>query len=153
MAAIDNTLKVSDAQARTNPTSTGTVSTNVLDLEQNSAAATLLTDDQLVGYMNVVITAVSYSSGGTEGISLQVRNGDNSDGTTGAEIIGQQDVPLAGVVAGAKFSVPFRRDVAERYVASWLAAKSTTYTGTITVDVDFSDQPISENESLQKVPA
>lgn len=149
----DNNLLMSDAQARTNPTSTGTVSTNVCDLEQNSGAVTLITDDQLCGYMNVILTAVSYTSGGTEGITLQVRNGDNSDCTTGAEIIGQQDVPLTGVVAGAKFSVPFRRDVAERYLGSWVAAKSTTYTGTITVDAWFDNQPISENESLQKVPS
>lgn len=147
----DTPLNISDAQARTNSSSTGTVSTNVLDLEQDSDANVLITDEQVEGFMNVVITAVSYTSGGTEGISLQVRNGDNSNCTTGAEIIGQLDVPLAEVVAGAKFSVPFKRDVCERYLGGWLAAKSTTYTGTITVDVDFASNPISPNESLQKV--
>ncbi len=147
----DNNLLLSNAQARTNPTSTGTVSANVLDLEQSSGAVVILTDDQLAGFMNVVLTAVAFTSGGTEGIVLQVRNGDNSDGTTGAEIIGEVDVPLASVVAGAKFSVPFNRDIAERYVAGWIAAKSTTYTGTITVDAELSDQRISENETIQKV--
>lgn len=147
----DSSLLLSDAQARTNPTSTGTVSTNVLDMEQDSDSNTLITDDQLEGYMNVILTAVSYTSGGTEGITLQVRNGDNSDCATGAEIIGCLDVPLTKVVAGAKFSVPFKCQVGERYVGGWLAAKSTTYTGTITVDAELSDQPISENESIQKV--
>lgn len=147
----DTPLNVSNAQVLTNLDSTGVRSTHVMDMEQDSGSNVLLTDDQLVGYMNVVITAISYTSGGTEGISLLVRNGDNSDGTTGAENIGSQDVPLAKVVAGAKFSVPFKRDIGERYLAGWAAAKSTTYTGTITVDIDFSDQPISENESIQKV--
>lgn len=147
----DSPLLLSNAQARVNPDSTGTVSSNVLDLEQTSAAVVILTDDQIEGFMNVVLTAVALTSGGTEGISLQVRNADNSNLATGAEIIGQQDVPLADVVAGAKFSVPFKRDKAERYAGGWLAAKSTTYTGTITVDAEFSDQPIGENESLQKV--
>lgn len=149
----DNTLLLSDAQARVNPDSTGTVSSNVLDLEQSSGAVVILTDDQLVGYMNVVLTAVAFTSGGTEGMSLQVRNADNSNLATGAEIVGQLDVPLADIVAGKKFSVPFRRDVAERYAGGWLAAKSTTYTGTITVDAEFSDQPIGENELIQKTAA
>lgn len=147
----DNTLLLANGQSRTNPDSTGTVSTNVLDLEQDSGSNVILTDEQIQGYMNVTVTSATYTSGGTEGISLQVRNGDNSDGTTGAEIVGQQDIPLAKFVTGAKFSVPFRRDVSERYIAGWLAAKSTTYTGVIVVDMELSDQPISENESLQKV--
>lgn len=147
----DKTLLLSDAQARVNPDSTGTVSSNVPDLEQDSGANVILTDDQIEGFMNVVLTAVAFTSGGDEGISLQVRNADNSNLSTGAEIIGQLDVPLADIVAGKKFSVPFRRDVAERYAGGWLAAKSTTYTGTITVDAEFSDQPNTENESLQKV--
>lgn len=147
----DSPLLLANGQSRTNPTSTGTVSSNVLDLEQDSGSNVILTDDQVEGYMNVVLTSVTFTSGGTEGISLQVRNGDNSDGTTGAEIIGNLDVPLADVVAGKRFSVPFRRDVAERYIAGWLAAKSTTYTGVIVVDMELSDQPIGENESIQKV--
>jgi len=147
----DSLLLLSDAQARTNPDSTGTVSTNVLDLEQDASSNVLITDDQVQGFMNVVLTAVSFSSGGTEGITLQVRNGDNSDCATSAEVIGSLDVPLANVVAGAKFSVPFRRDVCERYLGGWLMAKSTTYTGTITVDAEIQSGPISENESLQKV--
>lgn len=149
----DKDLLVSDAQARTNPDLTGTVSETVLDLEQSSKSVAILTDDQLVGFMNVILTAVSFTSGGTEGISLQVRNADNSNLSTGAEIIGQLDVPLADILAGAKFNVPFNRAKAERYLGGWLAAKSTTYTGTITVDMWFDNEPISENESLQKVPA
>ena len=147
----DTSLLLSNAQARTNPTSTGTVSSNVLDLEQTSGSVVILTDDQLEGYMNVVLTAVALSSGGTEGMTLEVRNADNSDLATSAEVIGVQDVPLAEIVAGAKFSVPFKRDIAERYVGGWLRAKSTTYTGTITVDAEFSDKPISPNDSLQKL--
>ena len=147
----DTPLNLSDAQVFTNPDSTGAVSDDVIDLEQDSAANVILTDDQLAGFLNVILTAVALSSGGTEGIVLEVRNADNSDGATGAEVIGAREVPLADVVAGKKFAVPFRRDIAERYVAGWLRAKSTTYTGTITIDADLADLPISDNEVLQKV--
>jgi hypothetical protein len=147
----DNVLLLSNAQSRTNPTSTGTVTSNVLDMEQDSSSNVLLTNDQVEGFMNVVVTSATLSSGGTEGISLQVRNGDNSDLTTGAEIIGNLDVILTEFITGAKFSVPFKRDIAERYLGGWLAAKSTTYTGTIIVDAEFSDKPWSPNETIQKV--
>lgn len=147
----DAPLVLSNAQSRTNPNSTGTVSANVLDMEQDSAANVILTDDQIEGYMNVILTSVTFTSGGNEGISLQVRNGDNSDLATGVEIVGHLDVPLAFVVEGKKFSVPFKRQVAERYAGGWFMAKSTTYTGVIIVDAEFSDKPISENESIQKV--
>jgi len=149
----DNALLLMNGQDELNLDSTGVMSDYYCDMEVDSAAAALLTDDQLQGFMNVTITAIDYTSGGTEGISLQVRNGDNADLATGAEVIGQQDVPLAKVVAGAQFAVPFRRDVGEKYLGGWVAAKSTTYTGTVTFDAEFSDQPCSENESLQKVPA
>ena len=149
----DNALLLMDAQDEVNLSSTGVISDYYCDMEVDSAAGALLTDDQVQGYMNVVITAIDYTSGGTEGLVLEVRNGDNSNLSTSAEVIGVQDVPLAKVVAGAQFSVPFRRDVAEKYLGGWVRAKSTTYTGTVTFDAEFSDTPFSENESLQKVPA
>ena len=149
----DSRVNVANSQTFTNPTSTGAVSTNVLDLEVDSVGGAILTDDQLEGFMNVTIISATLSSGGTEGIVLEARNADNSNLATGAENIGVQDVPLAKVVTGAKFSVPFKRDIAERYLGGWLRAKSTTYTGAIVVDIDFADQPISENESVQKVTA
>lgn len=147
-----DSIPFSDAQARTNPTSTGTVSTHIHDLEQNAAAASLIADDQVEMVCNVVITAVSYTSGGTEGIILEVRTGDNSDLETADEVIGAKDVLLADVVAGAQFSIPCIKNVMQRYLGGWLRAKSTTYTGTITIDqyVDFA--PIGSNEDIQKVP-
>jgi hypothetical protein len=150
----DSLLLLGDGQDFVNNDTTGEVTDNVLDLELlKSGGDTPLTDDQAIGYMNVEVTATSYSSGGTEGICLEVHTGDNSDLTTGAKVIGHLDVPLASIVAGAKFSVPFRKDVADRYLGGWVLAKSTTYTGTFYLDLEFSNLPISENESLQKVTA
>ena len=147
----DNPLNVSDGQSRTNPNSTGTISDQQLDMEQDSAATVILTDDQVEGYLNVIITAYSFTSGGTEGIVLEVRNGDNNDLATGVEVIGSLNVPLADIAVGAKFPVPFKRDVAERYLGGWLRAHTTTLTGTIAVDADFSNQQIGPNETIQKV--
>jgi hypothetical protein len=147
----DTPLKVMDGQSRTNPNSTGTISSNVLDLEQDSDSNVLLTDDQVEGWLNYIITDYSYTSGGTEGMIFEVRNGDNSDLATGVEVIGSVQVPLADLAIGKKIPVPFKRDVAERYLGGWIRAASTTLTGTIECDADFSNLPISENESLQKV--
>ena len=148
----DNLL-FSDAQSRTNPTSGGTISDFYFDLEKNSAAATLITDDQLVCSINVVLTAVTFTSGGESGIILEVRTDDNVNHSTAQVVIGAIEIPLTDIVAGAKFSIPVIKNVMKRYVAGWLRAKSETYTGIIVVEqyVDFA--PIGPNESIQKVPA
>lgn len=143
----------SDNQTLTNLTSTGVKSTDIDDLEQNSAAVALITDDQQAFNCNFVLTSVSFTSGGTEGIILEVRTSDNSDMTTGAEVIGAKDVLLADIVAGKKFSVPVEKNVMQRYLSAWFRAKSTTYTGTIKADAYKDFAPISPNETLQKVPA
>lgn len=147
----DSLLLLSNAQDFTNEDSTGEVTDNVLDLEQDSSSNTLITDDQVEGYMNVIVTSTSYTSGGTEGIVVEVHTGDNSDLTTSARVLASLDIALTDVAAGNKFSVPFRCDVAHRYLGGWVKAKSTTYTGTFYLDIEFANNPISPNDSLQKV--
>jgi len=153
----DNLL-LSDAQARTNPDSTGTISSNYFDLEKNSAAASLITDDFLKGYLNVILTAVALTSGGTEGIVLELRMDDatslatSKDGVSaGFVVVASKEVPLERIVAGAKFSIPFIEPIGKRYIGAWLKALSTTYTGTITVDAWIDYAPITGNEAIQKV--
>jgi len=153
----DNLL-FSDAQARTNPTSTGTISTNVHDLEQNSGAVELITDDMIQGYLNVILTAVAFTSGGGEGITLELRMDDAAalatakDGVSaGYVVVAAKEVPLERIVAGAKFSIPFIEPVGKRYIGAWLKATSTTYTGSITVDAWIDNELITGNETIQKV--
>jgi hypothetical protein len=150
----------SDAQEYTNEDSTGTISTNIFDMEQDGSSNTILTDDQIEAYLNVVVTAYSYTSGGTEGIVVELRTDDATDLATAKDgssagyiVIAAKEVPLEDLAAGLKISVPVRKDVLKRYVGAWLRAGSTTLTGTVTVDAYIDMAPISENESLQKVPS
>ena len=153
-------IPFSDAQAYTNEDLTGTISTNIHDLEQNSGAATLITDDMIKGYLNVVVTAYSYTSGGTEGITVQLRMDDATDLATAKDgssagyiVVASKEVPLERLAAGLKISIPFIEPVSKRYIGAWLLATSTTLTGTVTVDAWIDNTPITGNDSLQKVPA
>jgi len=155
----DNIL-FSDNQSRTNPDSTGTISTNIFDLEQDSNANSLITDDQIECICNAVITSYSYTSGGTEGIVIEVRTDDETDLATakdgssaGYEIIGSKEIALEDLAAGKKISIPIIRSKMKRYVGGWLRAGSTTLTGTIKIDQYLDFAPISANESIQKVPS
>lgn len=149
----DSKLLLSNAQDFASMDSTGEVTDNVLDLEQDGSSNVILTDDQVEGFMNVVVTSTSGIGGGTEGIVVEVHNGDNSDLTTSAKVLASLDIPYASLVDGAAFSVPFRKSNCDRYLGGWVMAKSTSLTGTLYLDIEFSDEPISENESIQKVPA
>lgn len=152
--------QLANGQSRTNPTSTGTISTNVLDMEQDGSSNTIITDDQGVGYLNIVVTSYSYTSGGTEGIILEIRTDDATSLATakngsdaGYEVIGAVEVRLQDIAAGMKISIPFIKGILQRYVGGWLRAVSTTLTGTIAVDMWIGNTPITANESLQKVPS
>ena len=153
----DSQLVVANGQTITDPDSTGEISTDYLDLEKDSAANSILTDDQVDTYCNITITSYSYTSGGGEGMTFSVRTDDANDlataksGSDGYIAMGAIEVPLEDLATGMKLSFRVRKDVAKRYVAGWIAATSTQLVGTIIWDCEFSDLPISENESLQKV--
>ena len=149
-----------DAQDEANLTSTGVVSDNVLALELTKSGGDIpITDDYAVGYMNVVLTAVSFTSGGTQGIVLSLLTDDAAALTTaksssaGFRAIASKEVLLEDIVAGAKFSIPYLEPEVKSFLGAWLKAGSTTYTGTITFDVWLSNTPITGNETIQKVPA
>ena len=146
-------IPFAEEQTVTNATSTGEIADDQHDLEQNSAGTTLITDDQVEACCSVVIRSVAYGSGGTEGVVFEVRTDDNANLATGEIVIGAVHVPLAEVVAGAKITIKFLRNVMKRYIGGWLRAKSTTYTGDIVFDMYIDFAPIGPNETIQKVPA
>jgi hypothetical protein len=146
-------IPFAEEQTVTNPSSTGEITDNIHDLEKNSAAAALITDDQVEAVCNVVIRSVAFGSGGTEGVVFEVRTDDATNLATGEIVVGAVHIPLAEVVAGAKISIPFLRNVMKRYVGGWLRAHTTTYTGDIVFDQYIDFAPIGPNETIQKVPA
>jgi len=153
-------MLLSDAQATVNEDSTGTIFTNYLDLEKDSAANALVTDEMIMGYLNVVLTAYSYTADGTEGVKFEVRTDDAvtlataKDGAgVGYIVLAAKEIPLERIEAGMKISIPFLEPVAKRYLGGFVLATSTTFNGTITFDAWFDNKPISGNESIQKVPS
>jgi len=148
-------LVLSDNQDFASVNSTGVVTDNVHNVEANSAAVALIADDQGIGYMNVTLNTVPAQSTivATQGVVFEVRTDSAAALTTLPEICGAISVIPSKIVAGAKFSVPFRMDVLQTFIGGWVRAYNTAVTGTIYADIHFADTPISPNESLQKVPA
>ena len=148
-------LVLSDNQDFASVNSTGVVTDNVHNVEANSAAVALIADDQGIGYMNVTLNTVPAQSTivATQGVVFEVRTDSAAALTTLPEICGAISVIPSKIVAGAKFSVPFRMDVLQTFIGGWVRAYNTAVTGTIYADIHFADTPISPIESLQMVPA
>jgi len=148
-------LLLSDNQDFANTDSTGEVTDNVFDMEATSGAVALITDDQGIGYMNVTINVAPAQAtiAATEGIVFEVRTDSAAALTTLPEVCGAISVLPSKLVAGAKFSVPFRMDVLQKYLGGWVRDVSTDLVGTLYADIHFADTPISPNEALQKVPS
>lgn len=147
---------LSDNQDFANTTSTGEVTDNVMNLELDASAGnTILTDDQGLGWMIVTLGTVPAQATivGTEGLVIEVRTDAAAALTTLPEICGCISVIPSKIVAGAKFSVPFKMDVMQAFIGGWLRAKSTSFVGTIYADISFSDQPLGENAKIQKMPS
>ncbi len=155
----DSQLVVANGQTFTDLDGTGEIADDYLDLEKDSAANSILTDDQVETWCNIVLTSYSYTSGGGEGLTFSVRTDDNVDhataksGSAGYIAIGSIEIPLEDLATGMKISFRVSKDIMKRYMTGWAAATSTPIVGTIIADIEFSDQRISENESLQKVTA
>ena len=151
----DQPLELSDNQDFANLDSTGEVTDDVFNVEESSSSVALLTDDQGIGYMNVTFGTVPAQAtiAGTEGLVIQVLTDSAAALTTLPEICGSISIIPSKIVAGAQFSVPFRMDVLQTYLGGWLKAFSTSVVGTIYADIDFSNTPVSPNESLQKSTA
>jgi hypothetical protein len=143
---MNDKFQFSDNQTLTNLDSTGVVSTNIWDLEEGAAA-----DQQLVGWLNIVINAVSFT-GLTEGLNIEMRSADATNlSTTPTNVVGSGIIPAAEVVAGAVFCLGVNKANLERYAGVWYKAISTAATGTINVEAHFSNQPMSAKR-LQKKP-
>lgn len=143
----DQGFVFSDSQTITNVTSTGEVSSNTWDLETNAPV-----DDQVVGFVNITIIS-AVVSGMTEGLEFQVRTAAAEALTSVYEIVGAISVIPGKVVAGAQFSIPINFDVCQKQLGVWAKAISTSNTGAIVFDAEFSVNRVSPNGSLQKMPS
>lgn len=149
----------SDNQDFDDEDSTGTISTNIWDLEYDNGDNLIVVDQGQVGYLNGVINTYGYTSGGTEGLIVGLRTDDavsldtaRSD-SAGYDDICMKAILLQYIVAGYAFSVPFVCDRLKRYLGAWVSAASTTFATTVlTIELWFENTPITQRR-LQKRPA
>ena len=122
----------SDAQALSTLDSTGVVSTNVFDMELDASGGnTIITNDQVDAYLNVLVTAVPTTNAAAEGYDVQLRQGDNSDMTTGAIILASIHLEQGDIqaTAGKKFSIRVNaRIMSTKFLGVWHVATSTSMT-------------------------
>lgn len=152
----------SDSQALTTLNTTGIVSTNIFDLEiAASGGATILTDDQVDAWFNVLIIAAPTSQAGVEGMFVDLRTDDTAALSFGGQIYpadGNSDEQILGLIfikeddmrAGRRFSTRAHRSALGKYLGVWFRAAVTTLTTGVTIDAWMSDHPITGNEDIQK---
>lgn len=143
----------SDAQALGALTTTGVVSSNVFDMELTaSGGSTILTDDQLVGELNIIIPALS-TQAAAEGMNIYLRSCDNSNMTSSSIDLGSCFVSMAEMVSGCVKNIRVCVPLTQCFVGLFYDPVSTTLTTGQTVDAYFSIAPITLNDAVQKVPA
>ncbi len=137
----------SDAQDLTGLNSTGVVSSNIWDIEEDA-----VTDGMLMGWLNLSFAAGN--AGATEGLWIELRTSDNTNITTTPKwlcAIKLTDAELTAM-AGKTVSIGFYKAELQKYVGVFYRADTTSLAGTATgVDAWFSEHPIGEL-AVQKKP-
>ena len=148
-------FQFSDAQALTTLNSTGVVSDNVFDMElSKSGGDTILTNDQVVGVLNITIPALAGQVAGDEGMTIQLLSNGSADMTTGDEVeLGSAHASQAELQAGCVKNIEVTKTLTQKFLGVWYKAHTTTLTTGQTVDAHWSIAPLTENDSIQKVPS
>ncbi len=154
---LDNFV-FSAGQALSTLSSTGVISTNIWDLEEDVTA-----DQQVVGWFNFLIRSTTNTSAG-EGVWIEVRSEDetnlNWDSASAGQITNDQtDQHCLGalllrddqIAAGAEFAIGVRRAALGRYLGIWYRAASSSLNGATAIDAWFS-YSAEEMRPTQKKP-
>lgn len=137
----------SNAQDLTAVDSTGVVSTNVWDLEEDASV-----DQQVCGWLNVSFGASN--AGATEGMYIEFRSSAAAALTSPVYLVSVflTDAELTAA-AGKTYAVGIYKANLEKYAGVWYRAHTTGLAATATpVDAWFSIAPEGELR-LQKKPA
>lgn len=144
----------SDAQALGALTNAGVVSSNVFDMELDASGGnTIITDDQLVGTLNLIFPANAKQVGGTEGMNIYLRSCDNADMTTTPVDLAVLWVSATELTTGCVKNVTVCTPLTQKFVGLFYDPVSTTLTNGNTVDAWFDIAPSTVNDSIQKVPS
>jgi len=139
-------FEFSNAQALATLDSTGVVSTNIWDLEEDA-----VTDGQVYGWLNVKILSTT-NTGGDSGLYIELRSADNTNMSTTPIYLGAALLTQAEIVAGAVVSIGVRKSNCEKYIGVWYKTVSESLTGATAVDAWFSQAPAGELR-IQKKPS
>jgi hypothetical protein len=137
-----------DNQTFTDIDSTGEVSDNIWDIEEDASV-----DQQIHGWLNVhVISAVI--SGLTQGVEIQLRSSDAAAMATSQQYLGVIRLEPAEFITGARYCIGVNRAKLKKYVGVWAIAINTQNTGAVLLEVWFSEHPYTGPDiSIQKKPS
>ncbi len=139
---IDLQGQFSNGQDLTGLNSTGVVSSNIWDLEQDNDNNLIVTDGQVLGWFNFVLGAVN--TGGDEGLWIEIRTEDETnldwDSQAAGEIgtgvdqhcLGALLISQTELTAGNAWAIGVRKAQLGRYLGIWYRAASTALAGTPT---------------------
>ncbi len=141
-------FQFSDNQTITDVSSTGEVSSNVWDLEENASV-----DQQIHGWLNVhIVSAVI--SGLTQGMEIQFRTSSAAAMATSQKYLGVIRLNAAEVVTGKRYCIGINRAQLEKFVGLWFLALNTQNTGAIVIEAWFSEHPYTgPGINIQKKPS
>ncbi len=139
----------SDGQDLNALSSTGVVSGNIWDLEEDASV-----DQQLTGYLNV--SFADSNDGATQGMYIEFRTSDNIDIDTSHEVLAIMFLTDAELTAaaGITFSVGFEKANLKKYAGVFYRPHTTSLASAETlVDAWFSEHPADNAvQNLQKRP-
>jgi len=122
--------------------STGVVSSNIWDLEENAA-----TDMNLFGWLHVLqLTAIT--SGGTEGLYIRVQTSDATALSTTPIVHGMLFLTATQMASPGHYVLGIHVQACKRYAGLWIIAHTTTIVGG-TIDAWWEDGP-GDRLQLQK---
>lgn len=137
-----------DNQTITDVNSTGEVSDNIWDIEEDASV-----DQQIHGWLNVhIVSAVI--SGLTQGMEIQLRTSSAAAMATSQKYLGVIRLNAAEVATGKRYCIGINRAQLEKYVGVWPLAINTQNTGAIVLEVWFSEHPYTGPDiAIQKKPS
>ena len=125
-------FRFSNGQDLTGVTSTGVVSDNYWDLERDDSGNVIVTDGQLVGWLNVCFGASN--AGANDGFLVELRSSDNTNIAVSQDYLVVMELTDAELTAaaGKTYSVGFSKANLQRYVGAWYRAVNTSLASTAT---------------------
>ncbi len=132
---MEDKFVFADGQALSTLNSTGVVSTNIWDIEEDAHV-----DGQVFGWMNVLILSTT-NTGGDSGLLFEFRSSDNTNMSTTELYLGIIQIAQSEIVAGRHFSIGVKKSQLKKYVSGWFRAVSQSLDNATGIDCWFSLMP------------